>query len=260
MVQYEVPSPALRCVLLFLAVLQQCCAMPVLPARYDPFAVKEMGERPANQPDSDRCAKVKAGHGGASKMDIKILESVILHPQEQLQSTVKMLCVAYTYDKDHSTKGLAVASTWLKRCDGALVLSNESDPKIPTVAIPHDGPEAYKNIWQKTRSNWKYIHDNYLNDYDYFVFGGTDYYVIVENLRYYLESEEMVAANSEQPLYLGRRFAEGGNVGKQFNSGGPSYILNQKALRLFVDNIETQNCRPGLVGPWEDVMIANCLK
>ena len=82
-----------------------------------------------------------------------------------------------------------------------------------------------------------------MDDYDYFVIGGTDYYVIVENLRAYLESEALVKANEEVPLYLGRRFAEGGNFNKQFNSGGPSYILNKKALKLFVDNIEKEECR-----------------
>ena len=107
---------------------------------------------------------------------------------------------------------------------------------------------------------WKYIYDNYLDDYDYFVMGGTDYYVIVENLRAYLESEAIATANPKVPLYLGRRFAEEGDVERQFNSGGPSYILNKKALSLFVTNIEDKACRPNLRGSYEDVMIATCLK
>lgn len=119
---------------------------------------------------------------------------------------------------------------------------------------------SYHNIWQKTRANWKYVHSQYVRDYDYFVFGGTDYYIAVENLRYYLQSEKLQAANEKTPLYLGRRLAEGGNMAKQFNSGGPSYVLNKLALGLFVSHIEEPACVPGLVGPWEDVMISKCLR
>ena len=32
--------------------------------------------------------------------------------------------------------------------------------------------KRYHNIWQKVRNIWKYIYDNYMDDYDYFVIGG----------------------------------------------------------------------------------------
>ena len=70
---------------------------------------------------------------------------------------------------------------------------------------------------------WSYVYDNYYEKYDYFHIGGDDLYLIVENLRLYLESEEIQLASNgghylpngsedtQIPLFMGRRFQEGGN-------------------------------------------------
>jgi glycoprotein-N-acetylgalactosamine 3-beta-galactosyltransferase len=92
-----------------------------------------------------------------------------------------------------------------------------------------------------------YIYDNYYQDgYDWFHIGGDDLYLIVENLRLYLESEEIrTAANggiylptgnetSQTPLFLGRRFAYMGNMDDIFISGGSGYTMNRAALKLLV--------------------------
>jgi len=42
-----------------------------------------------------------------------------------------------------------------------MVASTKTDVALGTVAIPHEGPEEYNNIWQKVRSMWSYIYDNY---------------------------------------------------------------------------------------------------
>lgn len=68
--------------------------------------------------------------------------------------------------------------------------------------------------------------------YDYFHIGGDDLYILVENLRLYLESEEIQLASNggrylpdgsedtQTPLFMGRRFAENGNRDRMFISGG----------------------------------------
>lgn len=38
-------------------------------------------------------------------------------------------------------------------------------------------------MWQKSRAIWKYIDKHYKNDFDWFVLGGDDIFIIVENLR-----------------------------------------------------------------------------
>lgn len=59
---------------------------------------------------------------------------------------------------------------------------------LPSIAIEihHEGPEAYNNMWQKSRSIWKYIGHHYKDEFDWFLIGGDDMYYIVSNLRKYL--------------------------------------------------------------------------
>lgn len=93
---------------------------------------------------------------------------------------------------------------------------------------------------------WSYIYDNYYEKYDWFHIGGDDMFLLIENLRYYLESEEIrTAANGgtylpfgnetmQTPLMLGRRMAYMGNMDEIFDSGGSGYTLNKAALKLLV--------------------------
>lgn len=127
-----------------------------------------------------------------------------------------------------------------------MVGSNRTDPSIGAVNIVHEGPEEYNNIWQKVRSMWSYIYDNYYEKYDWFHIGGDDMYLLVENMRLYLESEEILTAQNggiylpdgtekvQTPLYLGRRFAYLGDMNEIFNSGGSGYTLNKAALKTLV--------------------------
>jgi len=49
-----------------------------------------------------------------------------------------------------------------------MVASTKTDMKLGTVEIPHEGPEEYNNIWQKVRSMWSYVYDNYYEKYDWY--------------------------------------------------------------------------------------------
>lgn len=161
-----------------------------------------------------------------------------------------------------------------------MVASNRTDRILGTVDIPHEGPEEYNNIWQKVRSMWSYVYDNYYEKYDWYVaivvkgfhcvhqffltsfpltsffrfhIGGDDLYLLVENLRYYVESEEIKTASNggiylpngdeteQTPLFMGRRFAYQGDMNDIFNSGGSGYTMNKAALkRLVVDGFPNQ--------------------
>ena len=87
-----------------------------------------------------------------------------------------------------------------------------------------------------------YVYDNYYDQYDWFHIGGDDLYILVENLKMYLESDEILTAQNggvylpngdeteQTPLFLGRRFAYQGDMDDIFNSGGSGYTLNKAAL------------------------------
>jgi hypothetical protein len=65
---------------------------------------------------------------------------------------------------------------------------------LVAVNIKHEGEESWNNMWQKIRSIWKYVHKNYRDDFDWFLLGGDDMFYIMENLKTYLESKEIVDA------------------------------------------------------------------
>eukprot|EP00546_Thalassionema_frauenfeldii_P006408 CAMPEP_0178928530 /NCGR_PEP_ID=MMETSP0786-20121207/19960_1 /TAXON_ID=186022 /ORGANISM="Thalassionema frauenfeldii, Strain CCMP 1798" /LENGTH=416 /DNA_ID=CAMNT_0020604415 /DNA_START=78 /DNA_END=1324 /DNA_ORIENTATION=+ len=182
----------------------------------------------------------------------------------------KIFCMVYTIEKNHD-KIPTIRETWGNKCDGFMVASDKTDKSLGTVNIPHEGPEEYNNIWQKVRSMWSYVYDNYYEEYDWFHIGGDDLYLIIENLRLYLESDEIqLAANGgkslpkagstqQLPLFLGRRFAEQGNYERIFNSGGSGYTINKAALKsLIVTAFPT--CVPHLKTFAEDVMVAQCFR
>ena len=133
--------------LLLLAHAQPSVQIPVLPTRYDPLAVRTEYQKMARkQKDvtSIQCANLrkglnKGGKGGSRKADAAILDYIEINPR-LVDTKVKLLCVAYTFEADHP-KAKSMVSTWLHRCDGALVLSNQTDRKVPSVNIPHDGRE-----------------------------------------------------------------------------------------------------------------------
>ena len=93
----------------------------------------------------------------------------------------------------------------------------------------------------------------------------------MENLRLYLESEEIkVAANGgvflpdgseteQTPLFLGRRFAYDGNLDDVFISGGSGYTLNKAALKALVVN-GLPNYFPHAHTFSEDTMVARIFK
>jgi hypothetical protein len=203
------------------------------PELMPPLGIKHAHFAAANKPLGEK--ECEAHRAGMHPNDLKQLDYIDVAPSPPEGTGPQLMCLSYTYQPAHATKGLAIASTWMTRCDGAVVASNYSDAKLPSLMIPHNGDETDLNLWQKTRANFQYLHDNFITKYDFFVFGGDDYYIVVDNLREYLASEEIQEKDRRGvPLYLGRRFAAGGNMNNIFNSGGPSYILNRAALAVQV--------------------------
>jgi len=172
---------------------------------------------------------------------------------------VKIFCGIYTMEQSHATNAKATRNTWAKKCDGFIAFSTVDDPSFPSVNILHEGDEAYDNMWQKSRSIWKYIHAFLVDQYDFFLLGGDDMMYVIENLRAYLGSEEISRSRAERSgLFIGRVFQPPGQT--IFNSGGAGYILDNKAVKILAENIDTSKCYPHQRGFWEDVNVANCLK
>jgi len=174
---------------------------------------------------------------------------------------LKIFCAVYTHPVNEDIR-LAIGETWGGHCDGYIAATLKTDEKMGTVHIPHMGEENYNGIWQKVRSMWSYIHDNFLESYDFFNICGDDTFVIVENLRAFLESKRVEhdagGPGYPKPLYIGMPIMSGNNQ-TYFNGGGSGYTLNRAALKMLVQE-GFPVCRPFVNASAEDRFVGDCFR
>jgi len=108
----------------------------------------------------------------------------------------RVMCIIYCTRSRHGDAVKTVRETWGNKCDGFIAMSDLTEESLPTLNVPHEGKEEYDNIWQKVRSIWLMVYHRYYNEFDWFMIGGDDLYVLVENLRLYLHSDEILQAAS----------------------------------------------------------------
>lgn len=165
----------------------------------------------------------------------------------------RLLCMVYTSHLSHPSKLNAIVNTWAKECNGFFAASNFTEASVGAIDLIHSGPEEYKNMWQKVRSMLAYVHEHYLNDYDYFHICGDDTYVVVDNLRLHLLS---LNHSTSGPIFLGTPMR---HKGSYFAAGGSGYTLNQAAVKLLaehaLDMFLTEN-----VDSREDVFVSSLLE
>lgn len=233
---------------------------------------------------NELCENIGVTGGEHGDINKKCLQESVIRPTGPLQSTTvtitpsnhfgedevgdsievpapKLMCLVYTMADAHANRIRAMRDTWAGGCDGFLAFSTESDPRLPTISLEHEGPESYDNMWQKVRSIWKFVGKNYLDDYDWFFIGGDDLFVLPHNLKTYLASlaHKDGADPKTKEYHVGRRFNSGGH--DYFNSGGAGYSLSQASLRKFLAAMDdARHCAAEARTSMEDVMIARCLR
>ncbi len=150
--------------------------------------------------------------------DGQILSRIQIHPDyssEALKAKsegergARIFCGIYTMEKSHKTNVRATRNTWAKKCDGFIAFSTKTDPEFNAMEIKHEGDESYDNMWQKSRSIWKFIYEHFADQFDFFLLGGDDMFYVIENLRAFLNSDEIqtasVSRNGECVLFLQKR-------------------------------------------------------
>ena len=82
---------------------------------------------------------------------------------------VTLFCSVSTHSKAANYTN-AVKETWGKKCDGLLFASDISDLKTGYMYLPSKGKFGftYRGMVQRVRTIFAYLHDNFLDDYDYF--------------------------------------------------------------------------------------------
>lgn len=183
---------------------------------------------------------------------------------------IRLFCSIYTYPGGVKWTN-AVSETWGKRCDGMLYASYESNittghVHVPSVKSPFQF--EYRGIWQRQRAILAYIYDNFLDDYDYFQFNGDDVYLIVENLKEFLDSEKVRSWEEiDGNLLFAGQFLATAREAKEripnshYLGGGSGYTMSKKALKAFVEGpLQTCKANDQLRASAEDVLTSICFR
>lgn len=170
----------------------------------------------------------------------------------------RILCFVNTISTNYA-RAKSLYDTWGKKCDKLVFASNVTDDTIGAVKI--DAISDHDHLWQKHKETLKYVWKTYRNEYDWFYKADDDAFVIVENLKLYLRSPEIVQAQYIRPLQLGHRFKLTeklidyyivnktlrhefkANFGRWiFNSGGPGYAMNRLYMEKVVGALNEWKC------------------
>lgn len=86
---------------------------------------------------------------------------------EALYDDNKVLCMVMTMPANHKTKAIHIKNTWGKRCNKLLFMTSKEDPNLETVVLPLK--ESRQILWEKTKAGFKHLHENHLNEFDWFL-------------------------------------------------------------------------------------------
>ena len=191
-------------------------------------------------------------------------------PAGKGRERIRLFCMVYTHSNRHDVVR-AIAETYGQECDGFMAASNLTDTTIGAFNLPHDGPEAYQNMWNKVQKMWFYAYSHYLLNFDWFLICGDDTFVIPDNVRNVAAHYETVAVAKQlkrqqrknapmqpTPLYMGASIPHSKNPKRRYCGGGAGYMLNQQAVLLLNRRIHMGEC-PDAMAPDEDIRVARCL-
>ncbi|KAG1713291.1 hypothetical protein DVH05_001011 [Phytophthora capsici] len=131
------------------------------------------------------------------------MELVNLSPVSPEASKTRVLCWVNTYHANHEKRLHSIKKTWGKKCDKLLFMSDIEDLTVPTVEIV--APPRHEMLWQKHREIVRLLVREYGEDHFDWVFKcDDDTFLLMENLKTYLNSPE-IRAISEEPTILGHR-------------------------------------------------------
>ncbi|XP_069025109.1 chondroitin sulfate synthase 3-like [Embiotoca jacksoni] len=167
-----------------------------------------------------------------------------------------------TAKKYLSSRAVAAYHTWATSIPGKVEFfsSAGSGPApLPMVSLP--GVDDSYPPQKKSFMMLKYIHDHYLDKYQWFMRADDDVYMRGEKLESFLRS-----LNSSKPHYLGQTglgmAEELGRLalepGENFCMGGPGMIFSREVLRRMVPHIGT--CLREMYTTHEDVEVGRCVR
>ena len=167
-----------------------------------------------------------------------------------------------TAEKFLDTRAKAVYETWGGDLPGKLMFFASSSSKrndLPVVSLK--GVDDSYPPQRKSIMMLKYMHDNFIDDYEWFLRADDDVYLRADKLERFLRT-----LNSSDDMYIGQAGtgiqSEKGVLGlghaDNYCMGGPSAVLSASTLRKVAPYLEY--CLHNLMTTHEDVEIGRCIK
>ncbi|RXG54729.1 Chondroitin sulfate synthase 1 [Armadillidium vulgare] len=168
-----------------------------------------------------------------------------------------------TANKYLNSRAKTIYETWGKNIPGDIGFfsseNSETDVDIPLIKLK--GVDDVYPPQKKSFMMIKYMYDNFINDYEYFMRADDDVYVRTDRLEKFLKS-----VNSSKPHYIGQ--AGRGNQDEfghlalsnkeNFCMGGPGMIFSRETIKKMAPNI--RSCIKNLRSTHEDVEIGRCVQ
>uniref|UniRef100_A0A914E532 N-acetylgalactosaminide beta-1,3-galactosyltransferase n=1 Tax=Acrobeloides nanus TaxID=290746 RepID=A0A914E532_9BILA len=148
----------------------------------------------------------------------------------------------------NDTRAFLVNQTWVHHCNKHIFITASPKSGLPTVDL--NLTEGRKELWPKTKASFKWIYDNEINNYDWFLKADADSFIILENLRFML-----LAYSRDDPVYFGCKFRPYTKQG--YMSGGSGYVLSRKFVEEALP--DPKKCQKEGKGP-EDLEMGRCLE
>lgn len=134
---------------------------------------------------------------------------------------LKVLCLVMTIDSsENRAKSKAIRETWGRRCDKLIFVQNGTLSRNKTylhssdiIAVPLKFDDRTQ-LWHKIIEAFTHLHNQYLDDYDWFMKTDDDAYVILDSLREFL----FLKSSPKEPIYFGYKFKP--YVKQGYMSGG----------------------------------------
>ncbi|XP_070543618.1 chondroitin sulfate synthase 1-like [Ptychodera flava] len=202
------------------------------------------------------------------RCDSLLLQDVVVDRARTVNSghkrNEKFLFVGVMTAKKYlSSRAAAVNRTWAETIPGKVkffssVDSNVSHPDLPLVSLP--GVDDTYPPQKKAFLMLKYMYDNYIDRYEWFIRADDDVYIKGDQLEVFLRS-----INSSQTHYIGQS-GQGNkedlgklylDPGENYCMGGPSVIFSGETLRRIVPHIS--QCFQIIHTTHEDVEIGRCV-
>ena len=184
---------------------------------------------------------------------------------ESIEADKRLVFVGVmTTRKYLATRALMIQSTWGKRVPGKLHFFSSADSTtsradLPLVALP--GVDDSYPPQKKSFMMLKYMHDNYIDEFEWFMRVDDDVHIKTDRLEHFLRS-----LNSTQPHFIGQpgqgNTKELGHLGlasdENYCIGGTGMIFSRAALRAIAANISF--CTNNMMTTHEDVEVGRCLR